>query len=46
VLGKIEGGNIHSGRLLSVVAFTDDHVMAHRCRGAGAVHPIKKFNVV
>jgi site-specific recombinase XerD len=25
------------------VAFTDDHVVAHRCRGAGAVHPIKKF---
>ncbi|MGB6325879.1 MAG: hypothetical protein WBG11_08915, partial [Methylocella sp.] len=45
VLGKIETyrGNMHSGRLLSVVAFTDDHVMAHRCRGAGAVHPIKKF---
>jgi hypothetical protein len=44
VLGKIETnrGNMHSGRLLSVVAFTDDHVMAHRCRGAGAVHPIKK----
>ena len=43
VLGKIETnrGNMHSGRLLSVVAFTDDHVMAHRCRGAGAVHPIK-----
>jgi hypothetical protein len=45
VLGKIETdrGNMHSGRLLSVVAFTDDHVMAHRCRGAGAVHPIKIF---
>src|ERR1700730_239280 len=44
VLGKIETnrGNMHSRRLLSVVAFTDDHVMAHRCRGAGAVHPIKK----
>jgi hypothetical protein len=28
-------GNMHSGRLLSGVAFTDDHVMAHRCRGAG-----------
>ena len=24
-------------------AFTDDHVMAHRCRGAGAVHPIKNY---
>ena len=38
VLGKIETdrGNMHSGRLLSVVAFTDDHVMVHRCRGAGA----------
>lgn len=23
--------------------FTDDHVVAHRCRGAGAVHLIKKF---
>jgi hypothetical protein len=21
--------------------FTDDHVVAHRCRRAGAVHPIK-----
>jgi hypothetical protein len=25
----------------SRVAFTDDHVVAHRCRRAGAVHPIK-----
>jgi hypothetical protein len=43
VLSKIETyrGNMHSGRLLSVVAFTDDHVMAHRCRGAAAVHPIR-----
>ncbi|MGA9215569.1 MAG: hypothetical protein WBZ54_09985, partial [Methylocella sp.] len=43
VLGKIEtdGDNMHGGRLLSVVAFTGDHFMAHRCRGAGAVHPIK-----
>jgi DNA-binding MarR family transcriptional regulator len=30
-----------AGRLLSFVAFTDDHVVAHRCRGARAVHPIK-----
>src|SRR5580658_2951814 len=22
----------------------DDHVVAHRCRGAGAVHPIKNFD--
>ncbi|MFZ0495240.1 MAG: hypothetical protein WBE62_02225, partial [Methylocella sp.] len=44
-LGKIEtdGDNMHGGRLLSVVAFTGDQFMAHRCRGAGAVHPIKKF---
>jgi hypothetical protein len=45
VLGQIETDcdNLHGGRLLSVVAFTDDHVVAHRCRGAGAVHPIKIF---
>ena len=43
VLGEIETNrdSFHGGRLLSVVAFTDDHVVAHRCRGAGAVHPIK-----
>ena len=45
VLGEIETDcdSLHDGRLLSVVAFTDDHVVAHRCRGAGAVHPIKIF---
>jgi hypothetical protein len=43
VLGKIEidGGNMHNGRLLSVVTFTDNHVMAHRCRGPGAVQLVK-----
>jgi hypothetical protein len=25
------------------VAFSDDHTLAHRCRGAGAIHPIKTF---
>jgi uracil-DNA glycosylase family 4 len=43
VLGEIETDcdSLHGGRLLSVVAFTDNHVVAHRCRRAGAVHPIK-----
>jgi hypothetical protein len=43
VLGEIETNcdRLHGGPLLSIVAFTDDHVVAHRCRGAGAVHPIK-----
>src|ERR1700722_15274184 len=38
VVGEIETDcdNLHGGRLLSVVAFTDDHVVANRCRGAGA----------
>jgi hypothetical protein len=45
VLGEIETDcdSLHGGRLLSVVALIDDHVVAHRCRGAGAVHPIKIF---
>ena len=45
VLGKIETdrGNMHSGRLLSVVAFTDDHVMAHRCRASGGRPPHQDF---
>jgi hypothetical protein len=43
VLGQIETDwdSLHGGRLLSVVTFTDDHGVAHRCRGAGAVQPIK-----
>jgi len=43
ILGKIkpDRGNLHNGRLLSFVAFSDDHVMAHQCQGAAAVHPIK-----
>jgi hypothetical protein len=37
MLGKIETdhGTMHSQRLLSIVAFTDDHLMAHRYRRAG-----------
>jgi len=48
VLGKIETnrGNMHSERLLSIVVFTVDHIMAHRCRGAGAVHPINTYDVL
>jgi hypothetical protein len=40
-LGKIETdhGTMHSRRLLSIVAFTDDHLMAHRYRRAGASTP-------
>jgi hypothetical protein len=43
VLGEIkaDSGNLHNGWLLSLVAFSDDHTLAHRCRGAGAIHPIK-----
>jgi hypothetical protein len=39
--GEIETqrGNLHRGRL-PLVAFSDDHILAHRCRSAGAVHPI------
>ena len=45
VLGKVEtdGGNIHRGRLLSVVAFTDDQFMAHRCRGDRGRPPHQEF---
>jgi hypothetical protein len=41
VFGEIQtdGGNLHGGRLLSFVAFTDDHVVAHRCRERGSSTP-------
>src|SRR4051794_28582881 len=41
VFGEIQtdGGNLHGGRLLSFVAFTDDHVVAHRCRERGPSTP-------
>jgi hypothetical protein len=44
VLGAIETdcGSLHGRRLLSVVAFTDDHVVVHRCRGAGpSTHQVR-----
>jgi hypothetical protein len=36
---KTDRGNRHGGRLLSFVAFTDDHVLAHRCRERGPSTP-------
>src|SRR5579872_2389429 len=41
VLRKIQTDRdtLHGGRLPSVVAFTDDHVMAHRCRERGPSTP-------
>ena len=39
--GEIETqrGNLHRGRR-PLVTFSDDNILAHRCRSAGAVHPI------
>jgi hypothetical protein len=46
VLGDVETdcGNLHDGRLLSIVAFSDDHVFGASTPGAGAIHPSKAQN--
>jgi len=46
VLRKIQTNcdTLHGGRLPSVVAFTDDHVMAHRCRAGSGGRPPHQVN--